>query len=133
MSNLQTVREMYEAYARGDVAAVLSRLSKSVEWEYGPTSTNVPWLQRRYGREGAAEFFASHAEMEFHKFSPKEFLEAPGVVVVFVDVDLTVKATGTRIVEEDEIHVWRFNAAGEVTRFRHGVDTHLHYLAYNQS
>lgn len=133
MSNTQCLRDLYEAYARGDLATVLSKLSESVEWEYGPASTNVPWLQRRHGHDGAAEFFASHRELELHKFSPKEFLEAPGVVVVLVDVDLTVKATGKRIVEEDEIHVWRFDAEGKVVRFRHGVDTHLHYLAYNQS
>jgi ketosteroid isomerase-like protein len=131
MSNIETIRELYAAFARGDMKAILARLSESVEWEYGPTSTNVPWLQRRNGREGAAEFFASLAEMELHKFQPKEFLEAPGVVVVPIDIDLTVKATGKRVTEEDEIHVWRFDEAGKITRYRHGVDTHLHQLAYN--
>ena len=130
MSNLQTVREIYDAFGRGDVLAILSRLSESVEWEYGPASTNVPWLQRRRGRDGAAGFFASTAEFEMHRFTPKEFLEGPGVVVVLLDVELTVRATGRRIAEEDEIHVWRFDGDGRVVRYRHGLDTHMHQLAW---
>ena len=132
MSNLRTVQEMYEAYGRGDLPAILSKLSESVEWEYGPTSTDVPWLQRRHGRDGAAAFFASHSEMQMHVFSPKAFLETEGIVVVLIDVDFTVKATGKRVTEEDEIHVWRFDAEGKIVRFRHGVDTHLHQLAYGK-
>ena len=132
MSNLRTAQEMYEAFGRGDLATILSKLSESVEWEYGGTSTNVPWLQRRQGRDGAAAFFASLDEIEIHTLTPKTFLETEGVVVVLLDVDLTVKATGKRVVEEDEIHVWRFNAAGKVSRFRHGIDTHQHQLAYDK-
>ena len=131
MSNVQTIQEIYTAFGRGDVPAILSRLSESVEWEYGPTSTSVPWLQRRRGRDGAAAFLASLAELEMHRFTPKEFLESDGVVVVLLDVDLTVRRTGRRIVEEDEIHVWRFDADGRVVRHRHGVDTHLHQLAWD--
>ena len=130
MSNLQTVREIYDAFGRGDVLAILSRLSESVEWEYGPASTNVPWLQRRRGRDGAAAFFASLAHFDMHAFRPKEFLEGDGVVVVLLDVDFTVRATGRRIVEEDEIHVWRFDGDGRVVRYRHGLDTHMHQLAW---
>ncbi len=132
MSNLRTVQEMYEAFSRGDLPTILSKLSESVEWEYGPTSTNVPWLRRREGRDGAAAFFASLDEMEIHTFAPKAFLETDGIVVVLIDVEFTVKATGKRVVEEDEIHVWRFNAEGKVSRFRHGVDTHQHQLAYSK-
>jgi len=131
MSNVRTIQEIYAAFGRGDIPAILSRLAESVEWEYGPTSTNVPWLQRRRGRDGAAAFFASLAHFDMHAFRPKEFLEGDGVVVVLLDVDFTVRATGRRIVEEDEIHVWRFDAEGRVVRHRHGVDTHLHQLAWD--
>jgi ketosteroid isomerase-like protein len=130
MSNVRTVQEMYAAFGRGDVPAILSRLADSVEWEYGPVSTTVPWLQRRHGRDGAAGFFASLAEIELHRFAPKEFLEGDGVVVVLIDVEFTVRATGKRVAEEDEIHVWRFDPDGRVVRYRHGVDTHLHQLAW---
>jgi hypothetical protein len=35
MSNLRTAQELYEAFGRGDLATILSKLSESVEWEYG--------------------------------------------------------------------------------------------------
>jgi hypothetical protein len=67
--------------------------------------------------------------MLLEKFAPKEFLEAKGVVVVLLDVAFTVKATGQRVEEHDEIHVWRFDSQGRVSQFKHGVDSHRHHLA----
>jgi ketosteroid isomerase-like protein len=130
MSNAQTVQEIYAAFGRGDVPAILSKLSPDVDWEYGPASTTVPWLQHRRGREEVAGFFESLAGIEMHTFAPKEILEAGSVVVALIDVDFTVKSTGKRITEDDEIHVWRFDDAGKVVRFRHGADTHAHQLAF---
>jgi uncharacterized protein len=129
MSNVQTIRDIYAAYSRGDLPAILGRLSATVEWEYPGTSTTVPWLQRRVGREAAAGFFEALGGMQIEKFAPKEFLEAEGVVVVLLDVAFTVTATGQRVDEEDEIHVWRFDSQGKVSRFKHGVDSHRHQLA----
>jgi ketosteroid isomerase-like protein len=129
MSNKETVREMYEAFGRGDVGAILERLDENVEWEPGEGVGDVPWLQPRHGRAGAAEFFASLGELEFHNFVPKAILEEEGLVVALVDVEATVKSTGKRFVEEDEVHLWRFNAGGQVTRFRHRVDTWRQVMA----
>lgn len=131
MTNVQTVQEIYAAFGRGDLPAILSKLSDSVVWEYGPTSTSVPWLQRRQGRDGAAAFFATiAAEFEMHSFTTKEFLAGDRVVVALIDIDVTVRRTGRRIVEEDEIHVWRFDEQGLIVGHRHGIDTHLHQLAW---
>ena len=133
MSHTQTIHEMYLAFQRGDIGSILHHLAESVEWEYGTMSTSVPWLQRRHGRDGAAAFFASLSGMDLHRFEPKEFLEGERVVVVLLDVEFTVKATGKRVAEEDEIHVWRFDSSGQIIRFRHGVDTHLHQLAWTDN
>lgn len=132
MSNVQTVKDIYDAFSRGDLPGILPKFSEKIEWEYGSTTTSVPWLQPRQGLERAAGFFASLAEIEIHSFVPKEFFEGDGVVVVLIDVDFTVKKTGRRLMEEDEIHVWRFDKAGKIVRFRHGADTHRHYLAYEE-
>lgn len=91
---------------------------------------DVPWLQRRSGRDDVVGFFESLAGLEFHNFAPKQLLEADGVVVAHVDVDFTVKATGKRVTEEDEVHVWSFNADGKVARFKEGLDSLAHQLAY---
>ncbi|NUO84195.1 nuclear transport factor 2 family protein [candidate division KSB1 bacterium] len=122
-TNANTVREIYEAFGRGDIPAILAKLDENVEWEYGAAPHEVPWLQPRRGRTGAAEFFASLAAVEFHSFVPKAILEGENLVVALTDLTLTVKKTGKKIVEEDEAHIWRFNAAGKVVRFRHCADT----------
>jgi uncharacterized protein len=129
MSNKETVRELYEAFGRGDVGAILERLDENVEWEPGEGVGDVPWLQPRHGRAGAAEFFTSLGGLEIHRFVPKALLEEDGLVVAVLDVEATIKSTGKRFVEEDEVHLWRFNANGQVTRFRHRVDTWRQVLA----
>jgi uncharacterized protein len=129
MSNIDTIKELYKAFGEGRIDTILSRLADDVVWEYPETSTSVPWLQSRYGREAAAGFFESLSEMELRKFDPHTFLEGPDVVVALIDVEFVVKKTGARVEETDEIHVWRFGPNGLISKFKHGVDSHRHQLA----
>ncbi|HET6614260.1 MAG TPA: nuclear transport factor 2 family protein [Dehalococcoidia bacterium] len=124
------VQELYEAFGKGDVPSILSSLADDVDWDYGHGSTDVPWLQPRSGREAAGGFFEALMALDFHKFAPKEFLEAGNTVVALLDIDYTVKATGKRVNAEDEVHIWRFGSDGKVARFTHLVDTHAVQLAY---
>lgn len=128
MSNSATVQRIYEAFGRGDVPAILDKLDVSVDWEYTAT-TDVPYLVRRRGRAEVAGFFEALSTFEMHKFEPKVLLENGSVVVALIDVDLTVKATGMGVTEEDEVHIWHFSDDGLVTRFTHKLDTHQHWLA----
>jgi len=129
VSNLKTVQEIYAAFGRGDVPAILATLADNVEWEYGQGPSDVPWLTPRSGRDAVGGFFEALGAMEMHKFVPKQMIEGDGVVVALIDIEFTVKATGKRVTEEDEIHVWRFGADGKVTRFRHGANTLAHQRA----
>jgi hypothetical protein len=128
LSNLETVKKMYTAFGKGDVPTILGCLSDDVQWEYGGLS-EVPWLVPRKGKAGAGEFFQSLAAIEIQKFVPKTILEGDGVVVSLVELEFTVKATGRRVVEEDEVHIWYFGRDGLVSRFRHRVDTFRHEAA----
>jgi ketosteroid isomerase-like protein len=129
MSNVHTIQEIYEAFGRGDVPAILTRLNERVEWEYGANPSEVPWLQRRHGREGAAAFFASLVAIEIQRFAPKAFFENSQSVLVLLDIEFVVKATGKRVMEEDEVHIWHFDGQGKVARFRHRADTQQQALA----
>lgn len=129
MDIAQTTQEIYAAFARGDIAAILARLSDSVDWEYGATDNAAPWLAQRRGREGAGAFFASLAGMDIHRFGVNSILAGDRVAVALVNIEFTVKATGRRVVEEDEVHIWHFNAEGKVARFRHRLDTLAHHRA----
>jgi ketosteroid isomerase-like protein len=130
MKNIEKVKQIYTAFSRGDVPAILEQLADDVEWEYGIAATDVPWFQLRHGKSEVPKFFESLGEFELHKFEPKTFLENGNIVVVLIDVELTVKATGIRVVEEDETHIWHFNSQGQVIKYGHRLDTHRHWLAY---
>jgi ketosteroid isomerase-like protein len=121
---VEKVQSIYAAFGRGDVPAILEHLHEDVEWEYQPVTTDVPWLLARRGRTDAAGFFvAVGTELEITHFAPKTFLEGPGVVAVLCDITATVRRTGQSFREVDEVHLWHFDAAGRVVRFRHCVDT----------
>lgn len=129
MSNLETVRDIYGAFGRGDVEAILARVADDVEWEYGVNSTTVPRLQPRRGKEGVMAFLqALGSGADIQRLDVKTLMESGHTVVTLLDLELTVRATGRRVVEEDEVHIWPF-AGGKVRRFRHRANSHQHQVA----
>ena len=74
MNNQQTIFEIYKAFGRGDIPAILEKLSDWVEWDYSGSSNEVPWLMYRRGKEEVADYFAAVNELEFNNFIPKEIL-----------------------------------------------------------
>lgn len=130
MANIDTVQQIYAAFSRGDISTILEQLASDVEWEYGISETDVPWLQIRHGKAEVPRFFESLNQVELNRFEPKTFLENGSTVVALIDVELTVKATGIRVTEVDETHIWHFNSQGQVIKFGHRLDTHRHWLAY---
>ena len=131
MSHIESIQAIYEAFGRGDIPAILARLSENVEWEYGVNTTDVPWLQPRRGRDGAAQFFQSLAALDFRDFRVTFIAGSGDTVVALCDVEAVVRETGKTFVEADEAHVWYFGADGLVSRFRHRVDTRQQWLAYH--
>jgi hypothetical protein len=130
MSPIETVQHIYAAFGRGDIPAILACLAEDVEWEYGAAPNPVPWLQPLRGRDQVPRFFDTLAtQVEFHSFLPKHVLAEGPLVVGIVDFDASVRATGKRVVELDEVHLFHFDAGGRVRRFRHRADTWLHAMA----
>ena len=43
MSHLTTIRTIYAAFGRGDIATILSHLDEHVDWDYGAGDTPVTW------------------------------------------------------------------------------------------
>jgi ketosteroid isomerase-like protein len=129
VSHIDTVKEIYEAFGRGDVPAILDKLDESVEWETQIPVEGVPWLQTRRGRDNIAGFFESLAPLEFKKFEPNTFFESGDKV--FVLLTLLVATQGKDYNFPLEGHLWQFNAAGKVAKFDHVVDTAQMWRAAN--
>ncbi|MBI4625194.1 MAG: nuclear transport factor 2 family protein [Verrucomicrobia bacterium] len=125
---VETVQQLYAAFGRGDVPALLAALAEDVDWHLNvdpaaPGAAAVPDFRRFRGRRGVGEFFAALArDLEFHSFEPRGFLTGGHEVAVRVSMELTVKRTGRRASFES-IHLFTFDPAGRVSCFVEYIDT----------
>lgn len=130
MSNVESVQAIYEAFGRGDVAAILDRLDDDVEWDRDAPGYGLAIFQPGTGKAHAKRFFeAVFEELEFARFEPTNFLSGGNQVAVPIQLELRVKSTG-EVITALEIHLWTFGDDGRVSRFFHGVDRHAFVLAY---
>jgi ketosteroid isomerase-like protein len=129
--NLTTVTDLYAAFGRGDVPAILAALSEDVRWEQWDDNSaqraGVSHLQPRTGRDGVAQFFATIAEMDFHHFEVRGLATGDNVVVADVLIDVTLPSGGR--MRDEGLHLWRFDADGRICGMRHYVDTAKHIAA----
>lgn len=129
--NAATVAEIYAAFGRGDVPAILARLADDVAWEDWTGNwaqrAGVPYLVRRTGPAEVAEFFAAVGAMTLHDFAVLDVIGNGRQVAAEVRAEFTT-TTGGRFADE-EIHLWTFDEAGRVVRFRHYLDTAKHIAA----
>ncbi|HEX4960771.1 MAG TPA: nuclear transport factor 2 family protein [Thermoanaerobaculia bacterium] len=127
--HLATVQEIYEAFGRGDIPAILDRLADDVQWE--PWADNsaqragVPWLQPRTGKAGVLEFFQIVGTLAVSDFRVLSLMAGGNQVAAEIEI-------ATDRFRDQECHLWRFDAAGKVERMRHYVDTAKHTAAANR-
>lgn len=129
MTQQQQLQAMYQAFGRGDVPAILEQLRADVEWEYDAIDHGIPWLKPGRGTAHVAAFFAVVGEqLTISRFDVGPLFETGRQVIAQIGIEATVKSTGKQI-RDVELHLWTFDDAGRVARFRHVVDTHQHWLA----
>jgi uncharacterized protein len=122
--NLAIIKEIYDAVGRGDVAAILDRVSDDVDWAAEAASKSAPWYGPRTGQDGVTSFFGDLAtSVEISAFTPHSF--AAGQDDVHLLVDWTIRAVKTgREASMTMHHYWRLRD-GKVTYFRGSEDTEL--------
>jgi hypothetical protein len=101
MSNVQTVNDIYAAFGRGDIPAILGKLADDVCWDHlpdggGAQRHDVPWLRARTGRDEVAGFFEALGALELHVFAPTVILADGDTVVALIDEDASASATPPR-------------------------------------
>jgi uncharacterized protein len=112
--NVEIIKAGYEAWNRGDMAAVIEGYDPDIEhWDRAddPDATVRRGLDEVFG--GLAELSESYAEI---RFEPKEFIDAGDLVVVPVIVAVRGRSSGA-VVEGDQVFVYRLRA-GKVTEVR---------------
>ncbi len=126
--NAATVAGIYAAFGRGDVPAILGTLADDVRWEdWADNSAQRAGVAHMVPRRGAAEvagFFQVVGAWTMERFEVLDLIGNGRQVVG--EISLAARLPdGTRF-EDEELHLWTFDDAGRVTRFRHYVDTGKH-------
>lgn len=129
--NLARVQDIYAAFARGDVPAILDQIADGCRWEEWADHTaqqaGVAYLQPQTGPAGVAEFFAALADLEIHDFQVLGYIAGRHEVVAKIVIEASTPNQGR--FRDEELHLWTLDEHGTVVRFRHYVDTAKHIAA----
>ena len=60
--NITTIKAVYDAFGRGDVAAIQDAVTDDVDWASEAASTGAPWYGVKHGKAGVGEFFAAFGD-----------------------------------------------------------------------
>ena len=119
--NVEIVRELYAAFARRDIPAVIRMLSPDVEWREPPNPFN-PTGGARHGHDGFLEWVEIGRRAEdILILEPRKMLVDEDSVAVVGFTRCRAVPTG-KIYESDFVHLVTLEA-GKVTRFQEFFDT----------
>jgi ketosteroid isomerase-like protein len=122
LSNLDLVRAVYDAFARGDVPAVLGFLSPDISWT---EAEGFPYGGTYVGPGAVLEGVFMRLGTEWEGFSavPDELIDGGEMVVALGTYGGVYKATGKSL-RANFAHVWQVRE-GKAVRFVQYVDTLL--------
>jgi ketosteroid isomerase-like protein len=133
MNHVDTVQSIYQAFGQGNVPGVLAHVAPDAQWEawadHTPQRAGHPLFAARNGPAGAGEFLQQLVTLcEIHEFQVLDVFGSGRQVGAEVLIEYTYRPTGQRMSDE-ELHLWTFDGAGRVARFRHYIDTAKHLRA----
>lgn len=114
----QLVLDVYDAYARRDVGAALSRFSPEVEFVQ---TDLLPWGGSYQGIEGAKASLGKLLTHVDSRVEVEEIISAGDHVVVIGRTRGTARATGAAF-DVRAVHVWTV-IEGSIRRFEAFIDT----------
>ena len=116
------VQAAYADFGRGDIPALLNRVTDDIVWTSPGAGSLIPQAGRIQGKAAVAQFFQGVGEkLEFHDFSPDEFISNGEVVVAIGTWDATVRGTSVRI-KDGFAMVFRLRD-GKIAEFREYSDS----------
>jgi ketosteroid isomerase-like protein len=123
MKNIEIVKQVYEAFAKRNINAILNLLSPDVEWGE-PENPFNPAAGTRYGHDGFLEWINIGRESEeILALEPRKFLADNDSVAVVGYTKCLAKSTG-KIYETDFVHLVTLKD-GKVIRFQEFFDTYV--------
>lgn len=120
--NTRLAQSAYEAFGRGDMAALAKVMADDIEWVNPGDPDDDPNAGTFKGKEAVLGWFGGLAStLDFTTFEPREFIAQNDKVVSLVYAEATVRNTG-RTARQHEAHVWTFRD-GKLARFQIYFDT----------
>jgi uncharacterized protein len=120
-SNVELVRQGYDAFGRGDINGLLALLDERVQW-LTPGPPELATSGRRTGRQEVGAFFGTLNEMfDIQRFEPSEFIGQGDRVVVLGSETVRVRANDATL-NMDWAHVFTVRD-GKVVTFQEFFDT----------
>ena len=121
-ANIKTIAEVYQAFGRGDVTAILDAVTDDVDWGGETASSVAPWYGVRHGKEAVAVFFSDFGStMEVEEFTPVSFAANDTDVLTVVRFRAKSRDAG-KTAEMNLHHFFRFRD-GKVAYYRGTEDT----------
>ena len=126
MSNLDSVKKVYQAFAEGDIPTVLGFLNSDIDWT---EAEGFPYGGTYHGPRAVLEGVFMRLGSEWKEFAavPDEFIDGGDTVVALGKYSGTYKATGKSF-QANFAHVWKVQD-GKAIRFVQYVDTLLVHRA----
>lgn len=126
MSDLNKIKSVYEAFAKGDIPSVLAVLSSDIEWT---EAEGFPYGGTYRGPKAVLEGVFMRLGTEWQGFAavPHEFIDGGATIVALGKYSGVYKATNKSF-QADFAHVWKLRE-GRAVRFVQYVDTLLVHRA----
>jgi uncharacterized protein len=120
--NVALIRDLYAAFAQGDIPAVLGAMSPEIVWNEAENFAYADGNPYR-GPDAILGGVFARLGSEWDGFAaiPEEYIDGGDTLVVLGRYRGTYKASG-RPMDAQMVHVWRL-ADGRITRFDQRVDT----------
>jgi hypothetical protein len=122
--NIQVVQQIYAAFGRGDVPAILEHLADDLRG-FGVVSEaqDVPWHMQITRKQDVPLFFKALGEnVEFTRFEPRDFATGGDHVYTTVSYDATIRRNGRKMTIDNSMHRFTFRN-GRVVEWRGTEDT----------
>ena len=124
-SNLETIKDIYAAFGRGDVGFIVSNVTADVDWASETAVDGAPWYGAHKGPDGVGQFFTEFGgACEVEDFTPEAFAtNDDGDVFTIVRFRVKSRATG-RVASMRLHHYFKFRD-GKIAYYCGTEDTAL--------
>jgi ketosteroid isomerase-like protein len=130
--NVNVIRSLYDAFAKGDVPSVMNNLDKKIEWN---EAENFIYADRNpyIGPQAILEGVFMRLGTQWHKFTvtPERILDVGDTIVVLGTYSGSYLRTGKKV-KAQMVHVWELSD-GKAVKFQQYTDTKQFAEAVAQS